>query len=169
MGGTYGEMMSKSPNYPDSREKSSFAVGIAYQEKIAEFLLRVKNFEIHYYDKKDDQYTKGESQEGIEIKFDKWIPKSNRISIEVGEKTSLRCPVFSPSGILRNDNTKFYIQGYDDIAWMFRKSDLQKYFRERNPIIIDNNPPTIQKFYLSTVQADKLCVSKLFLLDGKVV
>ena len=83
------------------------------------------------------------------------------MSIEVAEKTKAEQENFVPSGILRVDNTKYYLQGDDNYFWCFLKKTLQKYYEENKPQTIDNNPPTIRKFYISIEEADKLAWKKV--------
>lgn len=147
--------------YSDSKHRNPLAIGEAYQEKVARVIYQRYGYKIHYYRTKEAQYSIGESVEGFEIKYDSWIGKSNRMSIEVGEKTRAGLSKFTKSGILREDNTKWYCQGDNNTCWIFSKKKLQEYYRTQQPRIIDNNPPTIQKFYIDLNTADKLASRKI--------
>ncbi len=142
--------------YPDSKHKDALSVGEKYQNFIADQVNKQFGYSIHFYTSKLEQYWIGESVEGFEIKLDQRCTTTGRLSIEVGEKTRLGFLGFTPSGILRRDNTKFYVQGNYAVAWIFRKSDLQKLYKEEDFKIIENNPPTIQKFYLPIRRANQL-------------
>jgi hypothetical protein len=149
-------------NYPDSKHENSLAIGEKYQDVIAKRLKALFGIEIHYYTTKEDQYKKGESIEGWEIKYDSWIGTSNRLSIEIGEKTRRELKEFTASGIFRVDNTFVYVQGDDNTAWIFFKADLLRYFIKKYPVpIIEDKPPTIQKFYIGIEVADRLAIKKI--------
>ena len=99
--------------YPNNKHANPLQIGEAYQRKVAEAIKAQYNYQIHYYTDNHDQYNIGESSEGFEIKYDSWIGRSGRLSIEIGEKTKIILPVFSASGIFRKDNTIWYCQGDD--------------------------------------------------------
>lgn len=149
--------------YRDSKLENPLEVGEKYQDRVARVVLEKYGYEIHFYKSKHDQYTIGESVEGFEVKYDSWIGKSQRLSIEVGEKTRKSLEAFTKSGIFRDDNTKWYCQGDDNFCWIFSKKKLRAYFCDNNPNVIDNNPPTIQKFYIDVATADRLCSKKIAL------
>lgn len=161
MGGTSGEMTRMSVEYPDNKHADPLKIGEAYQEKIARIIKERYGVTIHYYKTKREQYTIGESVEGFEIKFDSWISRSGRMSIEVGEKTRKDLPHFTDSGILRMDNTKWYCQGDNFYCWVFSKKKLRDYYFMSKPHVIDDNPPTIRKFYIRLDVADKLAAKKI--------
>lgn len=142
--------------YPDSKHPDSLGLGELYQELIRLLVLRLFGLKLHFYHTREQQYTIGETEEGIEVKLDTWISKTRRLSIEVGEKTRAALPHFTPSGIMRADNTVWYAQGDMKRAWVLRKRDLRQFFRDRRPPIIDNDPPTIQKFYLPIAAANEI-------------
>jgi hypothetical protein len=144
---------------PDYFEQ--LAKGESYQDKVARRIKQEFDYDIHFYKSKRDQYEIGESAEGIEIKYDSWISRSGRMSIEVAEKTRADLPEFTPSGIFRQDNTRYYLQGDDNFVWCFAKIVLQEYYRINKPKTIDDNPPTIRKFYISIAQADALAWRKV--------
>jgi hypothetical protein len=135
--------------------------GESYQDKVARRIKQEFDYDIHFYASRRDQYEIGESAEGIEIKYDSWISRSGRMSIEIAEKTRADLPEFTPSGIFRQDNTRYYLQGDDNHVWCFVKTALQEHYRTSKPETIDNNPPTIRKFYISVAQADSLAWKKV--------
>lgn len=147
--------------YPDSKHSNPLKIGEAYQDKVAEVIKKRYGYKIHYYKTKKEQYELGESVEGFEIKYDGWISKSKRMSIEIAERTRKDLQDFTESGIFRKDNTKWYCQGDDKTLWIFSKKKLQEYYRNRCPMVIDDRPPTIKKFYISLETADKLAVRKI--------
>ena len=147
--------------YPDSMHEDALTVGEKYQNFIADEVKKRFGYEIHFYTSKIEQYLIGESKEGFEIKLDARCTGAGRLSIEVGEKTKISIFGFTPSGIFRSDNTKFYVQGNYVIAWIFYKSDLQQFYHSTKPKIIDDKPPTIQKFYLPIKDANRIAKKTL--------
>lgn len=142
--------------YPDSKHPDPLRLGELYQELIGHLLQKLYGLKVHFYHTREEQYTLGESAEGIEVKLDNWCTKTRRLSIEVGEKSRADLPQFTPSGIMRQDNTKWYAQGNMTRCWLFLKRDLQSFFKTRRPTVVDDDPKTIQKFYLSLSQADEI-------------
>lgn len=142
--------------YPNSKHLDSLALGELYQELIKLLLLKRCGVKVHFYHTKEEQYDIGESVEGIEVKFDDWCTRTHRLSIEVGEKTRANLTKFTPSGIMREDNTIWYAQGNMTHCWVFIKRDLRLLFKTRRPTIVDDDPKTIQKFYLYLSEADKI-------------
>ena len=140
---------------------SQLEAGEWYQEIVASAIKRQFGYEINYYTTRKEQYEIGESVQGFEIKYDRLIAKTGRLSIEIAEKTRADLPNFTPSGIFRQDNTIHYAQGDASWCWCFRKTALQEYYCRVAPPTIDNNPPTIIKFYLSIEQADQLAWKKI--------
>jgi hypothetical protein len=148
-------------NYPDSKLADPLKLGEIYQDLIAFKLSHLYGIETHFYKNRDEQYTVGESVEGLEVKFDSYCTVTRRLSIEVGEKTKLSVVQFTPSGILREDNTVLYAQGNLKRAWVFEKKRLRQYYRDQEPETIDNDPPTIKKFYLYIRTADSIAMFNL--------
>lgn len=142
--------------YPDSKHLDPLQMGKLYQEIIRVVLSRRLRLELHFYDSQAEQYDLGESQEGMEIKLDAWCSKTGHLSIEVGEKTQAAQAHFTPSGIMRQDNSSWYIQGDLKRCWAFKKAALQEFFKQARPPVIEDNPPTIRKFYLPIREANRL-------------
>ncbi|MFC1904640.1 hypothetical protein ACFLXT_02635 [Chloroflexota bacterium] len=147
--------------YPDSKHDSPLDMGHCYEDLIGLLLKRYYDFKVSFYRSKFEQYNIGESAEGLEVKLDLWCTRTRRLSIEVAEKTSEGQSSFSPSGIMRNDNTKIYSQGNLERCWFFEKLALRGVYRNLKPWLIDNNPPTIRKFYLSLREAESLAIFTL--------
>jgi hypothetical protein len=141
--------------YPDAPHKNSLQVGEEYQEIIRRNVLEQYKFNIEFYANKKEQYEIGESKQRIEIKLDSQLKKYGHLSIEVAEKSRKDIQIWTPSGIFRNDNTKWYIHGDYQTAWVFLKNDLKEYYKNNNPRIHEHNG-TIKKFYIDICIADKL-------------
>lgn len=116
------------------------------------------------------QYKTGENLQGFEIKYDgrctgdnRTVP-TNRLSIEIAEKTKAENPNWIPSGIYRDDKSWLYIQGNYNNFWVFSKKLLIQLYKSGRYII--DEMPTIRKFYLPITDADKYCDTK-FIFDGQ--
>lgn len=149
--------------YPDSKHADALAVGENYQDFVASVLRDRLGIVLHFLCTRQEQYDIGETKEGYEIKLDQWCTTTGRLSIEVGEKTRVDLPIFTPSGIMRNDNTVFYVQGNRARIWVFRKALLQHIYQVGGYPIIANRPPTIQKFYLPLARANTLAENVLMI------
>jgi len=110
------------------------------------------------------QYSEGENRQGIEIKYDarctgdnNTIP-TNRLSIEIAEKTNASNSNYVPSGIYRNDNSWLYIQGNYNGFWIFSKRDLQQLHRDNNYPEMEQK--TIKTFFIPIEDADNYCLKK---------
>jgi len=147
--------------YHDSKHHDPLAMGMAYQGIIRYLMKKVYNRDITFYQNKEQQYNIGESVEGVEVKYDSYCTRTRRLSIEVGEKSRISVPVFTPRGIMRVDNATSYIQGNLTRAWIFDKQKLRKYYSKMKPSLIAYDPPTIKKFYLYLGEADKIAESTL--------
>ena len=142
--------------YPDSVVPDSLALGEAYQEFVAKELWEQRGVGIHFYRTRREQYEIGESEEGYEVKLDARCRDTRRLSIEVAEKSSLHRREFTPSGIMRRDNTVYYVQGHWEKFWVFLKMELVGWYEEHRPPIAKLHPPTIAKFYLPISVADEV-------------
>ena len=98
--------------------------GKEYEDFISE-KLRSVGIITGIYTSKRWQLEHGESASGIEIKFDKRFKETGNLYIEVAEKSHPSMPEYSPSGIMRNDNSYLYVIGDYDQAFMFAKKQLQ--------------------------------------------
>lgn len=142
--------------YPDSKHNNPLRLGELYQELI-NYLLEMKlGWRVSFTQSEQRQYSIGESWEGVEIKLDYWCTQTRRLSLEVGEKRHSEQPHFTPSGIFRRDNCEYYIQGNLIRAWIFKKYDLTEYYKKHKPDLISNDPPTIQKFYISIRDSEEI-------------
>jgi hypothetical protein len=95
--------------------------GLEFQDfcsiKFAERGIPITNFSSKKY-----QQTKGENLQGYEFKYDKQFRKTGNFWIELAEKSNSENSNYVNSGILRNDNTMFYIIGdYDGVYLMQKK------------------------------------------------
>lgn len=150
--------------YPDSKHLDPLRMGELYQEIIRVILSRRLRFDLHFHEGQEQQYTLGESEEGVEIKLDAWCGRTGRLSIEVAEKTRAAQARFVPSGIMRQDNSLWYVQGDLKHCWVFKREALRAFFRDTRPAVIEDDPSTIRKFYLPVGEANRLASDHFGLL-----
>lgn len=156
------------PKYPDCDDPNSFENGLKFQDFVTDYLLHQKGFIIQNFSSKYYQYNYGENPQGIEIKLDRRCTDTGRCSIEVGERSSLKVPSFTPSGILRGDNSWLYITGNYKIFFLFSSRHLKNYYEAVRPVVIEDRPPTIRKFYMDFDRVVKNC-ERVFVIDPDVL
>lgn len=151
MDGTHTEM---TPQYERELVK-----GLDYQYWVQKMFPRVyKNRDITYYEGKENQL-KGESLEGIEVKYDEVSNSTGRFYIEQAEKANENNLKYVPSGIYREDNTKLYLIGNYSIWLIFSKRHLRWLDELDPPFILRVNPtPTSQGFCIPIKNAKQLCL-----------
>lgn len=111
--------------------------GLEYQDFVADQLRKMDPcIIVSAYASRKWQYDRGESSSGIEIKHDRWLNGENgreptgRLYIEVGEKSKTEVLRYTPSGILREDNTWLYLIGDYTEAYLFSKKMLRMIWME---------------------------------------
>ena len=135
--------------------KNLLELGNMYQDFIMSDLLK-QGIVLMQYSSKKYQYEAGESLSRIEVKFDDRCTETNRLSIEIGEK-QIYATKYERSGIFRNDNSLFYVQGNLQKYFFFSKKTLKRYFLQNMNTINVENYPTLKKFYLNFEIAEDLC------------
>ncbi len=100
--------------------------GLTYQDFVADQLYNVGIVVVPYMSTKYQKH-KGESRNGIEIKFDDGM-KSGNVYIETQEKSNPSNRNFIPSGIYRDDNSWLYVIGNYELILIFGKRNLQILF-----------------------------------------
>lgn len=143
------------PSYPDAKNDNEFERGLRFQDFVVEALTRELGIVIQIFSSQRYQFDNGESVQGWEIKLDSWCTKSGRLSIELAEKSRADIPVWTPSGIFRDDNTLFYVQGNKECFWLFFRKHLRWIFEREEPEVHEKRG-TIRTFYLPIERADKI-------------
>jgi len=132
----------------------AFQVGLEYQDFVCIELAK-QNIILQNIGSKLYQLTVGENLQGFEIKYDERCTDTGRLSIEVAEKSRADANLpWTPSGIMRNDNTWLYIQGNRQVAYIFAKKWLLLYLFKKKPKIEEFNG-TIRRFFLPLAQAEQ--------------
>jgi hypothetical protein len=149
--------MGADKQYPDAKHENSLEIGHQYQDFVMDELIKY-GILLQCYSSKKYQYDKGESLAGIEVKYDDWCTRSNRLSIEVQEKADILKPEWTDSGILRQDNTWLYVQGDYNIIYVFAKRFLVNYFHahvKHKGLVPEEKHGTIKTFYLDEAHCQK--------------
>ena len=155
--------------YKHSIHNNSLEVGQEFQDFIVEQLCLQAGVAVSIFQSKKYQYTRGESLQGVEIKYDarstgcnkyRECKASGNVAIEVAEKARASNPIFAPSGIYRKDNTWLYVVGNYHQAWIFGKQTLIRAHKSGRYRTIPTLP-TIQTMLLPIKVADVICEKKL--------
>ena len=144
--------MKLAEKYPHSPISDSLERGLSFQDFVCIELAK-QHIILQNIASKKWQFDVGENLQGFEIKLDNVCTSSRRLSIEVAEKTSRDVSFWTPSGIMRDDNSILYIQGNYQSFWMFSKKWLRRWLKEKQPQIEESHG-TIKKFYLGNEIAD---------------
>lgn len=134
------------PSYPHAIRPNVFQDGLEFQDFVCQELAKY-NIILQNLTSKKYQFEIGENLQGFEIKFDSRCTETNRLSIEIAEKSRRDMPDWTKSGILRNDTSWLYIQGNYQKLFVFAKRFLLNYYREKKPQCEEKHG-TIQTFYL---------------------
>jgi hypothetical protein len=123
---------------------------MTYQEKLIEAsefqdfvsdMLYDTGIPINLYTSKKYQYNKGESRAGFEIKHDRQFESTGNLFIEVKERHDPEGQ-YVPSGILRKDNTLFYVIGDYKRTFLFGKKQLIKLIKTQKFRLVENGDKT---------------------------
>ncbi|KAA8731240.1 hypothetical protein F4V57_13100 [Acinetobacter qingfengensis] len=110
--------------------KTKLQQAFEFENFIAHKLQQEYGINIEPYLTPQGQYDLGENKLGIEIKNDQLIKKYKNIYIEYAEKARASNANYIPSGILKKDNTRFFLIGDEQKFWIFRKSRLLEIYYE---------------------------------------
>lgn len=138
--------------YPDCKHTDPLQVGAEFLDFVL-VTLQPMGLYLQPFTSKKYQYTKGESLQGWEVKYDGRCTDTGRLSIETAEKTKAANAMWVPSGIYRTDNTWLYIQGNYQGFWIFLKQFLISLHESKR--YEEHTLPTIQKFYLPFKDANR--------------
>lgn len=112
--------------------KENLTAALEYQDFIIEQLRKSSPcIIITPFSSQKYQYEKGESAQGIEIKYDRRMKETGNVYIEVAEKTNEYNENYIASGIYRRDNTWLYLVGDYERALLFQKRQLVYLHKDR--------------------------------------
>lgn len=131
----------------------NLALGQEFQDFVAVQFSKL-GIPITSFASKKYQNTKGENLQGFEIKFDRKFRTTGNLWIELQEKTKAENLNWIDSGILRTDNTRFYVMGdYAGVYLMQKKALVVISTKET---IIENLSKTSRGFLLKIDRAARL-------------
>ena len=137
--------------------ESNYKKGNKYQDFIVDLFIETFGIAISCYSSKENQYNKGESRQGIEIKFDDILKETGNLYIEIKEKANENNDSYVDSGIFRNDNTWLYVIGdYEDI-FIFSKKMLQQLYKHKS--YEQKTIATSKGYLLPKEEAGKYCIT----------
>lgn len=112
--------------------KEKLEAGLQYQDFVADQLRKADPCIIlGAYSSRKWQNEHGESASGIEIKHDMKLKETGNLYFEVAEKSHPDLPEYTPSGIMREDNTWLYLIGDYEQAFLFSKNQLKAIYSNR--------------------------------------
>lgn len=150
--------------------KESLYKGKEYEDFVCDQLRRKHGIIIQIYSSKRYQAERGESAGGYEIKFDNMVSKTGNLYFEVAEKSDPNLSSYSPSGIMRQDNTWLYMIGNYECLWVFSKRQLKMLYKNREKWnahgIEEKQTPTSIGFIYPVKYAEKcMCLMRFKLSE----
>ena len=124
--------------------------GEEFQDYVSD-LLHDRGISIGLYTSRKYQIEKGESRSGFEIKYDKQLETTGNLFIEVQERHD-PTGKYVPSGILRKDNTLFYVIGNHKRVMVFGKYQLIDLIRAKKFKLVENKEKTGVGYLLPVVR-----------------
>lgn len=96
------------------------------------------NLDLGIYDDQEGQYIEGECALGIEIKFDMMAKNTKNLYIEYAEKSNPNNKEYISSGILKKDNSKYFLIGDQEEFFIFSKYKLYEIYKREKEIVNNN-------------------------------
>ena len=140
--------------------KSKLEQGLEYQDFISDELRKLGIF-AGIYSSRKFQIEKGESSVGIEIKYDMKFRKTGNLYIEIAEKSDQKLTEYTPSGVMRNDNSWLYVIGDYNEAFIFSTAQLRDICSKNVMKFVQTPTSRGYLFPLSDRRTDYLCLKKL--------
>jgi hypothetical protein len=107
------------------------------------------------FSSKKYQFEIGESLQGFEFKNDQKFRLTGNLYIEVAEKSSPSKIEYASSGILRGDNTLFYVTGDRIGIYLMQKTVLVAIYKKGKYRVIENRTKTSRGFLFPVADAEK--------------
>ena len=141
----------------DSYYTNHMDKGLSYQDFVVDQLYNI-GIVVITYSSTEYQKRKGESRNGVEIKFDDKLAITGNIYIETQEKSHSSNSEYVPSGIYRNDNSWLYTIGNYELILIFAKSHLQRVFENGKYPEIEIVHKTSKGFLLPLDSAKRIAI-----------
>ena len=117
--------------------KTKLQAAFEFENYIEKLLKDKYNLDLKPFLTPEGQYKKGENELGIEIKNDTLIKKYGNFYIEYAEKSKGSNTNFVKSGVLKDDNSIYFLIGDKSEFWIFKKSKLMEIYREEKKNLKD--------------------------------
>jgi len=98
--------------------------GEEFQNYVENLFKEEYDLDLEPFTSPEGQYERGENKKGVEIKYDMMCKKTGNLYIEYAEKSSAGNIKYVNSGILKKDNSKYFLIGNYDRFWIFPKKIL---------------------------------------------
>ena len=129
-----GKYSKKAVLWSDREKTDYFKEKLQKAQEFEDFLEKMfkdkYNIDLEPFITPEGQYDEGENKRGIEIKNDMMYKKTGNLYFEYAEKSKKDNHIFIDSGILKKDNSKFFLIGDYDKFWIFRKERLVEIYHE---------------------------------------
>lgn len=112
--------------YEERVYRPLLALGKTFERFATDIIREKLAFDVHVYGSREQQYAIGESAEGFEFKRDGKFRQYGTLWIETAEKANPVNSVYAVSGIYRNNNTRYWVQGDEQTFWMFPLARLRE-------------------------------------------
>ncbi len=145
--GMFSETKQFEMTYYEEKLKS----GLEFQDFVAVEFSKI-GIPITSFSSKKFQINKGENLQGFEIKNDEKFRQTGNFWIELKERTTEEKP-YTPSGIFRTDNTRFFVIGDYKGVFLIQKKILRLLSSKYKQI--ENNRKTSIGFLLPVKDAEK--------------
>jgi len=130
--------------------------GLEFQDVVTEALYH-RGIVVVGYASRVFQNKRGENMLGAEIKNDAMFRQTGNLYIEVAEKSHPDKPNYTPSGIMRADNSWLYVIGDIKTVWIFSTKYLVM-LKDRYPPM---QTPTSIAHLMPMAAADKYAIRKI--------
>lgn len=152
--------------------KQRFEKGLEYQDFVNTMLCRLGWPNVQFTSEKYQKQI-GESYLGVEIKLHTRMPEFKELYIEVAEKSNAQNAAYVPSGIMRQDNTIFWIEGDFSTFYVLLKKDLVRIYESKEYLAPEFGGQDISTtgtsigYALPLKEAERIKVFKV-VIEGKI-
>jgi len=151
-------METKSEAYQNHAKKMSESA--PFEDYVAELMINLVKIPLINFKTKKYQFSHGENAQGFEIKWDRQFKTTGNLFIEVQERIG-NMGRYVDSGIFRNDNSLYYIQGDFGLFYVFQRNILQHILETLKYVIIEINERSAKGFLLPVSMAEKYAGFKI--------
>lgn len=142
--------------YCDGYYHKKLEQGLEFQDVVTEALYH-RGIVVVGYASRVFQNKRGENMFGAEIKNDAMFRQTGNLYIEVAEKSHPDKPKYTPSGIMRADNSWLFVIGDIKTVWIFSTKYLVM-LKDRYPKM---ETPTSIAHLMPVAAADKYALRKI--------